>query len=121
MKITASEAEAFFAPQRRGETEPLPDWMAYYVNDDVCLATHWTHVPGLLLCHVGVFPSAWGKVKDKGMPLLMEAWAEHAPERMGAWVNQSNRAACALARRCGFVEDGRLPMDDPVILYGWRP
>lgn len=125
MIIPASEAEAFFShPSQRKGAKPgdaLPDWMEYRVNGDVCLATHWTHVPGLLLCHVGVKPTAWGTVREKVLPLLHDAWGEHQPDRIGGWIGESNKAACALARRCGFVEDGRVPLGETVILYGWRP
>ena len=125
MKITASEAEAFFAhpTQRKGakDGQPLPGEAEYFARNGVCLAFHWGHFPGLLMVHVGVKPEAWGRTVEPAKAILNEAWQHFAPGRVIAFVNQSNRATCKFAERIGFETDGRMAMPDPVMIYGWSP
>lgn len=125
MRITASEAEAFFAhpTQRKGAmlSGPLPDAAEYYACGDVCGVFHWGHWPGVMMAHVGVKPQAWGRTIDPAKAILAAAWQDHDPERMVAFIKQRNRATCKFAERIGFEPDGRLPLADPVMIYGWRP
>lgn len=127
MKITRDEAKAFFAhpSQLRAamlhSPEQLPESLTYYAHGGVCLATHWGHWPGVLMGHVAVMPSAWGRTTEPGRALLLEAWETEKPERIVGWVKESNRAMRAFCARLGMEVDGRLPLAEPVILYGWRP
>lgn len=127
MKISRDEARAFFAhpSQLRAamldSPDQLPESLTYYAKGGVCLATHWGHWPGVLMGHIAALPSAWGRVTEPGLALLHEAWAAEQPERIVGWVKERNRAMCALCARLGMKIDGRLPLAEPVILYGWRP
>lgn len=127
MRITRDAARAFFAhpSQLRAamlqSPEQLPESLTYYAHGGVCLATHWGPWPGVLMVHVAALPSAWGSTTDPTRALLQEAWDSEHPARISGWVKKSNRAVQALCRRVGMEIDGRLPLADPVILYGWRP
>ena len=127
MKITRDTARAFFAhpSQLRASllqsVEHLPDHLTYYAANGVCLATNWSHWPGVLMVHLAAHPSAWGRTTEPTRALLHEAWAEEGPDRITAWMKESNRAVQALCRRVGMEIDGRFPLAEPVVLYGWRP
>lgn len=124
MKITRDQAEAYFAhPTQRKAAMldgPLPDAAAYHAGVAVCLAFHDMPWPGVIGVHIGVKPEAWGQIDNETRGLLVEAWREYQPDRIAAWIKESNRAACALARRVGFELDGVLGLPSPVIMYGWR-
>lgn len=124
MKITASEAEAFFAhpSQRKGAMldGPLPEGLDYFACEGVCGVFHWGHWPGVLMAHVGAKPEAWGRSTSPSLSILREAWAHFEPERIVAFVKEGNRATCRFAERLGFQPDGRIPLAEPVMIYGWR-
>lgn len=101
--------------------EQLPDALNYYACDGVCLATHWGPWPGVLMVHLAAMPAAWGGTTGATKALLREAWEAETPERISGWVKEENRPIQALCRRVGMQIDGRLPLLQPVILYGWRP
>jgi len=123
VKIPVTDAEAYFAhpSQRRGAMldGPLPDDAMYHARSGVCLVFNWTHWPGVLMAHIGVMPSAWGRVTDAAKLLLIEAWREYQPTRIVAWCLESNRAVVALIKRLGFSRDGGIPLVSPVACYGW--
>ena len=72
------------------------------------------------MAHVGVKPEAWGRTKSPTLFLLAEAWEYFGPERIAAFIKESNRATCRFAERLGFQPDGRIPLTEPVMIYGWR-
>lgn len=124
MQITREAAEAFFThPSQRKAAMldgPLPDHAVYYAGQAVCLAFHDMPWPRVIGVHIGVKPEAWGRIDAETLGLLTEVWREYQPDRIVAWIKESNRAACALARRVGFELDGRMALPAPVALFGWR-
>lgn len=121
MKITAAEARAYFAhPSQRKAAMldgPLPEWMEYRAEGNVCLAFHPALWPDVWMTHIGVKPRGWGQLTDTTARLLDAFWLEQQPHRIVAWIKDSNRAAIALARRCGFETDGAFP---GVLMMGWQ-
>jgi len=95
----------------------LPDWAEYYADSGVCLIAHNALWPGVLMVHLGVVPSAWGRTEKPINRLLREIWREHEPDRLIAWVAESNRAVVSLLTRLGWQRDGGFP---GVLMYGWR-
>lgn len=125
MRITAQEAEAFFShPSQRKAAMldgPLPEHFQYHAIGPVCGVFHGAAWPGVVMGHIGVNPSGWGALDASALAVLQEAWDEYQPDRIIGWVKESNRAMRALCLRLGFEIDGRLPLPEPVICYGWRP
>lgn len=125
MKITAAEAEAFFVhpSQRKGATgdEVLPDDWEYWASGKVCGVFHPSVIPGVWFGHILVKPEAWGGVDFHARAILTEFCAAVDAARIAGWVPEKNRAMLALCRRLGFETDGRLPIDEPVVMLGWRP
>lgn len=121
MKITADEARAYFAhpSQRRMGLDPqdLPDWAEYRASGPVCLIFHQAPWPNVWMVHVGVKPEGWGHIAGPTKQLLAEFRHEQRATRIVAWIEDKNRAAIALARRCGFETDGAFP---GVIMMGWQ-
>ena len=123
MRITIDEARQYFAhPSQRNNADPetLPVWAVYHALGGVCLLAHPMPLDGLWMVHLGVLPSAWGRVTEPARELLKEISAENRVERMLAWVPEDNRHVAALCRRVGFELDGRLPLARPLLMYGWR-
>lgn len=127
MRISVDEARAYFAHPSQlrasmlASADDLPEVATYYANAGVCLATHWGPWHGVLMVHLAAMPWAWGATTEPVIGLMREAWAAECPERLCGWVREENRAIQALCRRVGMQIDGRLPLAQPVILYGWRP
>lgn len=126
MQITPAAALAYFAhpTQRKGamfDGDALPDACTYYALGGVCLAFHGGLWPGLIMVHMAALPSAWGRAEAPTLQILRQAAADLQAARIAGWVKQSNRLMCRFAERVGFEIDGRLPLAEPVMLYGWRP
>lgn len=125
MRITAAEAEAYFAhPSQRKAAMldgPLPDVCEYRAQDGVCGAFHLALWPDVWMGHIGVLPQSWGQVEPAAMAILRDFYEEQQPDRIIGWVKERNRAMLALCRRLGFEIDGRLPLSEPVVMLGWRP
>lgn len=73
------------------------------------------------MAHIGVVPEAWGRVTEPCKSLLIEAASDLRAVRFVTWFSERNRAVAALCRRIGAELDGRLPLADPLLMYGWRP
>lgn len=124
MKITVDAAEAYFAdPAARRAMMldgPLPEFCDYYAQGGVCGCFHAGPWPGLIIGHIGVRREALGLADGPARAILRHVWKIHAPHRIAGWVKESNRAARALCLRLGMELDGRLPLPEPVLMYGWR-
>lgn len=126
MKLTPAEAAPFFAhpSQRKAamlDDGPLPDFCEYRASGGVCGAFHPAFWPGVWMGHIGVLPQAWGQVDEAAARIVADFAAEQNAARIVGWVKESNRAMLAMCRRIGFEIDGRLPLDEPVAMLGWRP
>jgi hypothetical protein len=121
LKITRDEAEAYFSdPSQRKAAMldgPLPDFCTYYAQDGVCMAFHLGPWPGLLIGHIGTKRPG---VDAAALAILRHVWAEEQPDRIAGWIKESNRAARAMCLRLGMELDGRLPLAEPVLVFGWR-
>lgn len=120
MRIPADEARRFWdhRTQRRMGLDPaklVDEGMIYLAAETLCLAFHRAPWPRVWMVHVGAEPEAWGNTVPQAAGLLADFWAEGDADRVVAWIEESNRPACALARRCGFIEDGRFP---GVVMFG---
>lgn len=113
MKVSVEAARPYFAHSSQhalGLTEAdLPEWADYYAGDGVCVMAHPAFWPGVVMVHVGAKPSAWGRISDEGEALLGEIFRDTGAVRLVCWIADANRAAIALARRCGFGVDGGFP------------
>jgi hypothetical protein len=127
MKITAAQAEPFFAhpSQRRGAMleagAVLPDWLDYYAHDGVCGAFHNALWPGVLMMHIGVMPQMWGRLDNAILDVVSMAISGRDVSRVIAWVLDENKAVLSLARRIGWTIDGRLALPEPVTMIGFNP
>ena len=126
MKIRAAEARAYFwHPAQRIGTATVDDLhddgFAYYATGGVCLAFHDAGYPGVVMAHVGALPGAWGRAVEPARTILRAMAEEYRPELVIGLIRERNRAALAFARRCGFEQDGRLRLPEPVIVMGWTP
>lgn len=126
MRITAREAREWFAhpsQQLHGlDPEALTDDFLYYANGPICGVFHPMPWPGLWMGHYGVKPEGWGQLIRPAREILEQFAFDAGAYRVLGWTLASNRAACAFARRLGFVEDGRMPSPDgELILTGWMP
>lgn len=122
MRISVAEARAFWAhpsQHRMGATpETLPeDGIEYWADGPVCLAFHAAPWPDVWMAHLAVKPDGWGQTQAPVLRVLRAFWTEKKPLRVVAWVEEENRLTLALARRCGFVDDGAFP---GVRMIGWR-
>lgn len=119
--LTVDEARAFFAhpsQQRMGlAPEFLPsEGFEYRASGPVCLVFHLAPWPDVWMAHLGVKTEAWGRTVQHCSALLAGFWAEKQPIRIIAWIEERNRAAISLARRCGMTQDGQFP---GVVMMGW--
>ena len=124
MRIGLEEARQYWAhPSQadRGYTgADLPEWGDYWAEGGVCLMVHQSLWPGVLMAHLGVKPEAWGKAVEPVRRLLGEIMESEKPERIIAWVPESNRAVIALLWRIGAVQDGGMPLQSGAVLqFGW--
>ena len=122
MRIPVEAARSYWAhrsQQIMGATpDALPDeGFEYWADGDVCLAFHQAHWPGVWMVHIAVRPQAWGSTQMPVQRLLRAFWHAKQPLRIVAWVQDSNRSTLALARRCGFADDGAFA---GVRMIGWR-
>lgn len=120
MIITVDEARAYWSDPSQHEhgkdESALTDDFVYTAKDGVCLAFHPVLLPDVWAVHIGVKREAWGHTDAPTANLLAEFWDVNQPRRIIAWIEDHKRHATALARRVGFVEDGRFP---GVTLLGW--
>lgn len=122
MKISACEAMAFYdhPSQQRcamGLPDVLPDTFEYRACDNVMGAFHPTFWPHIWMVHLAVKPEGWGVSDDIAKQILREFWEEVEPQRIIAWTDIENRAVAAFAKRCGFIEDGRM---ENVVMWGFK-
>ena len=74
------------------------------------------------MAHYGAKPEGWGELIPHARAILEQFTTDTGAYRVLGWTPASNRAACAFARRLGFVEDGRMPVEDgEIIMTGWAP
>lgn len=124
--VTVDQAREFFmdkSQQLMGITpDALPDeGMVYYADDRMCLAFHRAPYPDVWMVHVAAKPVFWGRLDGSGRYLLNLFWNAFDPQRIVAWTPVRFRHAIALAKRCGFVDDGRMSLPDgDVAMMGWR-
>lgn len=127
-KISAAEARPYFDhPTQRhaGMIDPADlhdNGIEYWANGPMCAAFHAAQWPGVLMAHHGCKPKAWGSAAILARELLLHVWGEKSPDLIIGWTKESNRAAVAMARRAGFVVDGKLNLPDgAVLMQSWRP
>lgn len=126
MRITVDEAREYFAhpsQQLYGVTpENLPgEPFEYWAKGGICGVFHPAPATGVWMVHFAAMPSEWGRLVEPSREVLRAFWDEKKPQRIVGWTPASLRAAVALSRRVGFVEDGRLPLPDgEIIMSGWR-
>lgn len=126
MKISVDEARAYFAhpsQQLYGVTpENLPDEpFEYWAKDGICGVFHPAPAAHVWMVHFAAKPECWGRLVAPSREVLAAFWAAKTPERIVGWTPVHLRAALALSRRVGFVEDGRLPLPSgEIIMSGWR-
>lgn len=120
------EARAYFAhpsQQLYGVTpENLPDEpFEYWAKDGICGVFHPAPAARVWMVHFAAKPECWGHLVAPSREVLAAFWAAKNPERIVGWTPVHLRAALALSRRVGFVEDGRLPLlSGEIIMSGWR-
>jgi len=126
MNITVDEAREYFRdPSQRlmGVTpENLPDDVEYRAIGPLCLIFHRALWPDVWMVHCAAKPEGWGKLDQPAATILAAFWAEVAPQRIIAWISETNRPVAAFARRLGFTVDGKMDLPSgSVIQTGWRP
>jgi len=126
VRIKAEAAREYFAhpsQQLHGlHPDHLTDAFVFYANGPICGAFHQMPWPGLWMAHYGAKPEGWGSLVRPAREILTQFAADTGAFRVLGWTLATNRAACAFARRLGFVEDGRMPTPDgDVIMTGWQP
>lgn len=127
MRITVDEARGFFAHASQQVFGITPDTLPgapfeYWADGPLCGVAHPAPCARVWMVHFAVKPAGWGHLTEPARRLLVEFWNAKQPERIIGWTPERLRAALALARRAGFVEDGRLPLESgAVIMSGWRP
>lgn len=125
MRITVNEARWYLEhPSQQKWSMAAPDELPesgveYYARDGVCGMFHPGMWPSVWMAHVAVSPLAWGKTVSPAKALLREFARDHGPELVIAWMDETNRAVLAFARRIGFTQYGR--MGCGVICMEWRP
>lgn len=99
-----------------GELPDLPGVMEYWAQGDVAWAFHPAFWPDFWMAHVGMKPEGRGRSDEDSMAVLRGFWAEKRPRRIIAWMDTSNRAVLAFAKRVGFVPDARI---DEIEMWSW--
>lgn len=126
MRITVDAAREYFAhpsQQLYGVTpDALPDDpFEYWAKDGICGVFHPAPAENVWMVHFAAKPEFWGRLVTPSREILAAFWAEKTPQRIVGWTPVNLRAALALSRRVGFVEDGRLPLPGgDIIMSGWR-
>lgn len=119
------EARPFFAHRSQrihGITpETLPDeGFQYWAQGNLCLCVHPAMFPGVWGAHVAAMPQGWGSLDAELVAVQREIWRALEPVRLVGWVETWRRPVLALARRCGWVEDGRFAAKDTeIVMIGW--
>lgn len=127
LRISVDEARAYFAhaSQQKANCAPdsLPDeGFQYWADGGVCAVFHQAHWPGVWMAHYGVKPEAWGRTTSPAKAILTAFWQAQQPSLIIGWTNHDNRAALSFAKRIGFIETGRMVLDnETVIQQSWRP
>lgn len=126
MKITRTEALPFFAhpSQCKGfEAQDIPadDVAEYWARGPLCCVFVFGLWPRVWNVHIAAKPEGWGKLVSHGKAVLRAFCAAHDVDLITGWTPETNRAALAFARRVGFVEHGKMPTKEAVILQHWRP
>ena len=121
MKIPLSEARRYWDHPKSGVApEDLPDYVEYWANGPVCVAFHRAPWEGVWMAHYAVRPEGRGRAVAPALEVLEAFWAEREPLRIIGWTKESNRLACAFARRLGFQIDGRMDLPTgAVLMQGW--
>ena len=122
MKITVDEARGFFAHPSQQVFGITPTRFRVSRSSigrtGMCAAWLMAPHPGVWMVHGGkagrVGPSR--RKRQASAARILDRKATETPH----WLDPSNlRAAWAFARRCGFVEDGRMPLGDYDIIMRW--
>lgn len=118
-RLTAKRAAAYFQHRQQivcGVGFTPVNWMDYRACDGFCGAFHFQW-PGVYMGHMGALPGV--RRVDAAAKAILDAYAlETGAERIIGWIKESNRPALALCRRLGFEIDGRLPLQEAVIMVG---
>jgi RimJ/RimL family protein N-acetyltransferase len=128
VRITRDAAKGYFAHPTQlrasmlASPDDLPDdGVEYWAHGPICGIFHRAFWPDVWMVHYGVMPEGWGHLVEPARAILAAFWKHHAPKRIIGWTDARNRAALALTRRVGFVEDGRMQVGDgEVVMTGWR-
>ena len=100
--------------------DDLPDYVEYWANGPICVAFHPAPWTGVFMAHHSVLPQGRGAAVEPAQEVLRAFWAKNNPARIIGWTKESNRLACAFARRIGFTIDGRMDLPTgAVLLQGW--
>jgi hypothetical protein len=72
------------------------------------------------MAHFAVVPEGRGKAVAPAVEVLRAFWTQNTPARIIGWTKESNRLACAFAKRVGFTIDGRMDLPTgAVLMQGW--
>jgi GNAT superfamily N-acetyltransferase len=119
--IPLDVARSYWAHPKSGvDPIDLPDYVEYWANGPVCVAFHPAPWGRVWMAHHAVMPEGRGRAVAPALEVLQAFWNERKPERIIGWTKESNRLACAFARRLGFTIDGRMDLPTgAVLMQGW--
>lgn len=128
-KIRVEEARAFWEHPSQHVEGSTPDALPqdgplvqYWAVGPICGVFHPAPWPRVWMVHIGCKPEGWGQAVSAAKAGLGAFWNAESPDAIVGWTPASKRAAVAFARRCGFVEHGRLALPSgDLILQNWRP